>query len=105
MKAFSKINQAPDCPCVDIPEPEIVEPDDVKLKVEYCAICVGETKAYDWDPWAASDPTYVLPTVMGHEAAAIVHEVGPAVRHFKPGDRVTVDPMIHCGVCATCSAG
>ena len=105
MKALMKVEPGPGLNLCDIPELEIVEPDDIKLKVEYCAICLGETKAYDWDPWAASDPTYVLPTVMGHEASAIVHEVGPAVRHWKPGDRVFVNPMIHCGVCTTCRAG
>ena len=105
MKALVKEKPGPGLSLLDIPEPEIVEPDDVKLEIEYCAICVGEVKAYDWDSWAASDPTYVLPTVMGHEAAAIVHEIGPAVRHFKPGDRVTVDSMIPCGVCETCLAG
>jgi threonine 3-dehydrogenase len=105
MKALRKEKPGPGLALSDIPEPEIVEPDDVKFKVEYCAICVGEVKAYDWDDWAASDSTYALPTVLGHEVAAVVSEVGPAVRHFQPGDRIAVDPLIPCGVCTTCRAG
>jgi threonine 3-dehydrogenase len=89
----------------NIDEPQIVDPDEVKFKVEYCAICVGETKVYDWDGWAANDPTLELPTVLGHEVSATVTEIGSMVRHFQPGERITVDPLIHCGVCPACRAG
>ena len=46
------------------------------FRVEACAICVGETKVYDWNEWAAGDKTLQLPTVLGHEAAGVVVEVG-----------------------------
>ena len=105
MKALLKESPGPGLVLREIPEPQLQELDDVKFKVEYCAICVGETKVYDWNEWAASDPTLALPTVLGHEVAAVVTEVGPAVKQFRPGDRITVDPLIYCGHCEACRAG
>ncbi|MBK8047876.1 MAG: alcohol dehydrogenase catalytic domain-containing protein [Anaerolineales bacterium] len=72
MKALMKDRPEPGLSLVDIPEPVLRNPDDVLFKVEYCAICVGETKVYDWNEWAANDKTLVLPTVLGHEAAGVV---------------------------------
>jgi len=66
---------------------------------------VGETKVYDWTEWAAGDKTLELPTVLGHEAAGLVVEVGSDVKQFKPGDRIVNDPTIHCGHCRQCRSG
>jgi threonine 3-dehydrogenase len=105
MKALLKERPEPGLSCLDIPEPRIENPDDVKFKVEYCAICVGEVKVYDWNDWAANDKTLQLPTVLGHEASGVVVEVGPEVKDFKPGDRVVNDPLIYCGTCYQCRSG
>lgn len=105
MKALMKTRPAPGLEICDIPAPRIEHPDDVLFKVEYCAICVGETKVYDWNAWAANDSTLQLPTVLGHEASGVVVEVGPAVTQFKPGDRVVNDPLIYCGHCRHCRQG
>ena len=105
MKALLKERPEPGFTLRDIPRPEITHADDVLFKVEYCAICVGEAKAYDWNEWAANDKTIQLPTVMGHEAAGVVVAVGSEVNQFKPGDRVVPDPLIGCGVCRQCREG
>jgi 2-desacetyl-2-hydroxyethyl bacteriochlorophyllide A dehydrogenase len=105
MKAVVKERPEPGLSLLDIPEPEISAPDDVLFKVEYCAVCVGETKVYDWNEWAANDKTLQLPTVLGHEASGIVMEVGSEVRRVKPGDRIVNDPLIFCGHCRQCRAG
>ena len=105
MKALMKERPEPGLTLVDVPMPVIAAPDDVLVKVEYCAICVGETKVYDWNEWAANDKTLQLPTVMGHEACGIVAEIGPGVTQFKPGDRIVNDPIIACGFCRHCRAG
>jgi threonine dehydrogenase-like Zn-dependent dehydrogenase len=62
MKALVKERPEPGLSYLDIPEPQILNHDDVKIKVEYCAVCVGETKVYDWNIWAANDTTLQLPT-------------------------------------------
>ena len=105
MRALVKERPDPGLSLLDIEMPRLEQVDDVLLRIVYCAICVGETKVYDWNGWAATDPTLQLPTVLGHEVAAEVAEVGPQVTRFRPGDRVTVDPLIHCGVCEPCRRG
>jgi threonine 3-dehydrogenase len=105
MKALMKEYPKPGLSLVDIEKPQIKNPDDVLFEVKYCAICVGETKVYDWTEWAASDKTIQLPTVLGHEASGVVVEVGGEVKQFKPGDRITNDVSIHCGHCRQCRSG
>jgi len=105
MKALMKQRPEPGLTLVDIPQPSIQHSDDVLFKVDTCAICVGETKVYDWNEWAANDTTLQLPTVLGHEAAGVVVAVGSDVTQFKPGDRIVNDPLIYCGHCRQCRAG
>lgn len=105
MRALMKVRPEPGLELRSVPAPYVEHADDVLFKVEYCAICVGETKVYDWNEWAANDKTIQLPTVLGHEAAGVVVEVGPAVSQFKPGDRIVNDPLIFCGHCRHCRAG
>lgn len=45
------------------------------------------------------------PMVIGHECAGIVEEVGSAVKHLAPGDRVALEPGISCGRCSYCKLG
>lgn len=105
MKALVKEKPEPGLSLLDIDEPPIENTDDVKFKVEYCGVCVGEIKVYDWSEWAINDPTIKLPTVLGHEVSGVVTEVGDRVKKFKTGDRVTIDVMIHCGRCYQCREG
>lgn len=44
-------------------------------------------------------------TPIGHEAIAIVREVGTGVTRFKPGDLVAVSSQISCGQCRNCLRG
>jgi 2-desacetyl-2-hydroxyethyl bacteriochlorophyllide A dehydrogenase len=105
MKAIVKQRPEPGLELQALPEPRIQNSDDVLFKVEYCAICVGEVKVYDWNEWAANDTTLQLPTVLGHEAVGTVMEVGSAVTRFKPGDHIVNDPLIYCGHCRQCRSG
>jgi threonine dehydrogenase-like Zn-dependent dehydrogenase len=56
-------------------------------------------------------PLTSFPFTFGHEVVGFVEEVGPAVSMVKVGDRVVVEPALHCGVrgieppCAACAAG
>ena len=105
MKALVKEEAKPGLSLLDVETPQIQHVDDVQFKVEYCAICVGEVKVYDWNEWAVGDPTLKLPTVLGHEVAAVITEVGSDVTAFSPGDRIVVDPLIYCGRCRQCRSG
>lgn len=83
---------------VEIPSP--VCPDDgVVLDVLATGVCRS-----DWHAWRGHEPVS-LPHVPGHELAGVVSEVGPAVREFAVGDRVTTPFVNGCGVCELCRAG
>jgi len=46
-----------------------------------------------------------LPTVVGHEAAGVVTEVGSDVSYVKPGDHVVTCLSVFCGSCEYCLSG
>lgn len=48
---------------------------------------------------------YPLPTVLGHESAGIVEQVGSEVRTVKPGDHVITCLSAFCGHCEHCLTG
>ena len=48
---------------------------------------------------------YLLPTVLGHESAGIVEEVGSDVRYVKKGDHVITCLSAFCGDCRYCLTG
>lgn len=76
-------------------------PGEVAVRIAACAVCHSDVLAID-GAWGGS-----LPAVFGHEAAGIVEEVGPGVRPevLRPGDRVVVTLVRHCGTCPACSRG
>jgi L-iditol 2-dehydrogenase len=83
----------------DVPSP-VAGPDEVLVRVEACGICGSDVHGYD-----GSSGRRIPPIVMGHEAAGVVASVGGAVRGFTPGDRVTFDSTVYCGVCDYCLRG
>jgi S-(hydroxymethyl)glutathione dehydrogenase/alcohol dehydrogenase len=48
---------------------------------------------------------YPLPSVLGHESAGVVEEVGAEVRYVKPGDHVVTCLSVFCGYCEFCLSG
>lgn len=66
-------------------------------------ICGGDLHEY-----RAGRQLYPTPyprPAQGHELAGVVAAVGAGVERFAAGDRVAVQPMISCGVCADCTRG
>ena len=45
------------------------------------------------------------PPCSGHEACGLVAETGPGVASLRPGQRVVVSLIRHCGACGRCRAG
>ena len=43
-----------------------------------------------------------LPVIPGHEFGGVIVEIGKNVNEFKVGDKVAVDPSLHCGECFYC---
>ncbi|MGQ4619413.1 alcohol dehydrogenase catalytic domain-containing protein [Nocardia sp. R7R-8] len=45
------------------------------------------------------------PWIVGHDATGVVHALGSGVDNLELGQRVVVDPVLHCGDCAACQSG
>jgi alcohol dehydrogenase len=58
----------------------------------------------DWHAWAGHEQID-WPHVPGHELAGDIVEVGPEVRRWQVGDRVTVPFVCGCGRCEWCQTG
>jgi (R,R)-butanediol dehydrogenase/meso-butanediol dehydrogenase/diacetyl reductase len=76
-----------------VPDP-VPGPHDLILKVKNCGICGSDLHM--------TEPTSAMPlalgSIMGHEFAGEVIEVGSAVKSlWKPGDRLAGFPVICCG--------
>lgn len=89
---------------LNIEELEKPEPgrDEVLIKVHACGICGTDMHIFDGDEGAAATPPG---TVLGHEFAGEIVEVGENVQGFAVGDRVCVDPNKLCGKCDFCRGG
>jgi threonine dehydrogenase-like Zn-dependent dehydrogenase len=97
----------------ELPEPDILGPEWVRLEVLGAGICGTDLGNLDFSASPALEPFGSFPAVPGHEVLARVESVGPGVTRVKPGDRVAVDPMLSCGVrgwpvgthCRSCNEG
>ena len=83
----------------DVADPAL-PPDGVIIQVRANGICRS-----DWHAWMGHDPDVSLPHVPGHELAGTVAAVGPMVRRWQVGDRVTLPFCCGCGACPQCHAG
>ena len=83
-----------------VPDPVIREPGDAIVEVTATAICGA-----DLFPFHGLTPGFENGTVLGHEFAGVVLEVGKGVTAFRPGQRVVNASMIQDGTCASCRAG
>ena len=84
----------------EVPDPRIEEPTDAIIKVTSTAICGSDLHLYE-----VLGPYLTPGDVLGHEPMGIVEEVGSAVSHIKPGDRVVIPFNISCGHCWMCQRG
>ena len=82
------------------PKPVIMHERDAIVKVTLASICSSDLHIKH-----GSVPRAVLGITVGHEMVGIVEEVGGAVTHVKPGDRVTVNVETFCGECYFCKKG
>lgn len=96
---------------VKIEEMDIREPgaNEVQIKVKYTGICGSDVHAY-FNGWALPTQPHpitaqTLPVVTGHEISGIVSKTGSDVKNLKVGDRVCVDPLLHCDRCESCKKG
>ncbi|HZM05007.1 MAG TPA: alcohol dehydrogenase catalytic domain-containing protein, partial [Candidatus Saccharimonadales bacterium] len=81
----------------EVPDPKILNPGDVIVKITTTAICGSDLHLYD-----GCIPSMHKGDILGHEFMGDVVEVGRAVKRLKVGDRVVVPFTISCGRCFYC---
>jgi L-iditol 2-dehydrogenase len=74
--------------------------DEIRVKVDACAVCGTDLKSYKH-----GNPRIKAPLVMGHEFTGIVETVGAKIQGFSLGDRVTMAAAVSCGQCYYCRKG
>ena len=102
MKALVKAKSEPGLWLEDAPEPTIGI-NDVLIRVDRTSICGTDLHIWKWDAWARK--TIPVPMVVGHEFVGEIVEVGSNVADFFPGDVVSGEGHLVCGMCRNCLAG
>jgi alcohol dehydrogenase len=83
-----------------VPDP-VVPRDGVVVEVKASGLCRS-----DWHGWQGHDADIrTLPHIPGHEFAGVIAAVGPDVRRWQIGARVTTPFALGCGTCVYCLAG
>ncbi|MFI9353902.1 zinc-dependent alcohol dehydrogenase [Streptomyces lydicus] len=83
-----------------VPDPQIVDPTDVLVKITSTGICGSDLHLYE-----VMGPFLEPGDILGHEPMGVVEEVGPEVTALSPGDRVVVPFNVSCGSCWMCGQG
>ena len=84
----------------NVPDPTIVEPTDVIVKVETTTICGTDLHILKGDVPAVTEGR-----ILGHEGVGTIAEVGAAVSTLSVGDRVIISCISACGACSYCHQG
>ncbi len=82
---------------IDLEGPKAGE---VLIEVKASGVC--HTDAYTL---SGRDPEGLFPSILGHEGAGVVAEVGPGVTSLEPGDHVIPLYTPECRQCKTCLSG
>ncbi|GGB98011.1 S-(hydroxymethyl)glutathione dehydrogenase/class III alcohol dehydrogenase [Marinobacterium sp. D7] len=85
-----------------IEEVDVQGPKAGEVLVRIVATGVCHTDAFTL---SGADPEGIFPSILGHEGAGIVEEVGPGVTTLKPGDHVIPLYTAECGKCKFCLSG
>src|SRR5690348_13392728 len=84
---------------LEIVEVDLEGPKQGEVLVEIMATGICHTDAYTLDGF---DSEGIFPSILGHEGAGVVREVGPGVTSVKPGDHVIPLYTPECRQCKSC---
>ncbi|MEO6103742.1 MAG: zinc-dependent alcohol dehydrogenase [Pseudoxanthomonas sp.] len=96
MKALT-YHGAKDVRVEDVPDPVLVQDDDIILRVTATAICGSDLHLYRGKIPALKDGD-----ILGHEFMGVVEDAGRGVTAVRKGDRVVIPFVIACGQCFHC---
>jgi S-(hydroxymethyl)glutathione dehydrogenase / alcohol dehydrogenase len=101
MKVKAAIAHSPRQP-LTIEMVDLEGPKSGEVLVEIKATGVCHTDAYTL---SGADPEGLFPTILGHEGAGVVVDIGPDVTSLKPGDHVIPLYVPECRHCKFCLSG
>ncbi len=101
MKTRAAVAYAPNTPLA-IEEVDLEGPKAGEVLVRITATGVCHTDAYTL---SGADPEGLFPTILGHEGAGVVVEVGAGVHSVAVGDHVIPLYTPECRTCAFCTSG
>ena len=84
----------------DVPDPQIIQPTDVIVRVDTTTICGTDLHILKGDVPAVAEGR-----ILGHEGVGTIAEVGSAVSTLEVGDRVIISCISACGACSYCHQG
>ena len=87
---------------LEIVEVDLEGPKAGEVLVEIMATGICHTDAYTLDGF---DSEGIFPSILGHEGAGVVRDVGPGVTSVKPGDHVIPLYTPECRQCKSCLSG
>lgn len=79
-----------------IPKPETGS---LLIQVRACGVCGTDFHIFEGKAPAS------FPVIPGHEYTGIVVDKSPEIKKFNVGDKIAVNPNIHCGYCQYCQKG
>ncbi|HET6382683.1 MAG TPA: glucose 1-dehydrogenase [Armatimonadota bacterium] len=103
MKAYAYCPKQGRHEVVDLPDPEIRQPDEIKVEVIRVGVCGTDQEishGHIGEPPPGCDFL-----VIGHENLGRVVGAGPDVKEFKPGDLAVMTVRHSCGECPPCLHG
>ena len=91
-------------------EPRPLRPGEAHIASAWCGICgtdLEDLRQGAIIPIGKPHPESgrMAPMVIGHEFSGVVVDIAPDVTNVKPGDRVAMECIRHCGRCIWCKRG
>lgn len=76
-----------------------LQQDELLVHVDACGVCGTDFHIYEGQAPSS------IPVVLGHEYTGIILEMGSKFHNLKIGDKIAINPNIHCGYCEFCRKG
>ena len=95
----------------DIEPPRLPNGEWVRVRPRLSGICGSDLASITAEGSPFFAPLTSFPFTFGHEVVGLVEEVGTDVQDVRVGQRVVIEPALHCGVrgivpaCLACQAG
>ena len=95
----------------DMDPPPLPGPNWVRIRPHLAGICGSDLAAVRARSTPYFSPLISTPFVPGHEVVGVIDEVGQGIDDLSPGERVIIEPALHCAVreletpCKPCQAG